>query len=310
MNKELVDYIKQQLNIGVSKNDITDVLLGQGWHQSEIDEAFFDAESSIERRESNLSFEGEQFDSPSPKTGNNMRRKIILAAGLTIILIIAGAAAMLLLRGGKDKKNAAVDNQKNPPAATKQTSVENKTASPENTETAQANPEQAKTIDPAILAESVKLEKTIIAPAGWIARQGAVAARPLAVFFKPAPENDAAGKNIFNENISVVKDNFKNSAVADLAAYVAKSKAILQSSPKIVDYKTLSDRNVNLSNGSRATLIGGSYMQNGVALKNMQLYAANGDDVYIITGAVLAQNWDAEKDMIGQAVMSFKFPAE
>ncbi|HNU96517.1 MAG TPA: hypothetical protein PKH95_03845, partial [Candidatus Magasanikbacteria bacterium] len=44
MNKELVDYIKQQSSGGVSKNKVTEVLLEQGWHQTEIDEAFADAE--------------------------------------------------------------------------------------------------------------------------------------------------------------------------------------------------------------------------------------------------------------------------
>jgi hypothetical protein len=40
------------------------------------------------------------------------------------------------------------------------------------------------------------------------------------------------------------------------------------------------------------------------------LLAVKGDYVYVVTGVVLASNWNIEKDMIGAAVMSFKFPAD
>ena len=47
MNQELIDYIKQQMNLNVSKNKIADVLLGQGWQQPELDEAFAAAEGVV-----------------------------------------------------------------------------------------------------------------------------------------------------------------------------------------------------------------------------------------------------------------------
>ncbi|GEM_PF-690815 len=291
MNKELVDYIKQQLSLSVSKNKITEILLEQGWHQAEIDEAFLDAEGGAIRAAQEISGGGESNDySRNDSAGG---KKLLLFAGLGALamLIVAAMAVSLSGKSGDDDKKQAVLPVQNAPEVSETPAVEQESPAVEENQ-----------VDPALLAEISKLEKTIVPPAGWTSRQGTVSYRPLAVFFKPEFEKDATGKNVFNENISVVRDGLLNGQ----AEYIAKAKAAL--SGKMSDYKILSDRKVNLADGSPATLIGGSFTQNGLAMKNMQLYAFENNNVYIITGVTLAQNWDAEKDMIGAAVMSFKFP--
>ncbi|TSC54267.1 MAG: hypothetical protein LiPW31_190 [Microgenomates group bacterium LiPW_31] len=41
INQQLIDYIEQQLQQGVSKKDVKDVLVLRGWKEQDIDEAFY-----------------------------------------------------------------------------------------------------------------------------------------------------------------------------------------------------------------------------------------------------------------------------
>jgi hypothetical protein len=296
MNKELVDYIKQQLSLSVSKNKITDILLEQGWHQAEIDEAFLDAESDAIRDGGGVS--GQSFNDRGRENGPG-GKKLLLVAGLGAVamLILAAIAGSFFGSSDQDQKQAGLtpDNS------------ETEAPAPEVAQNEEPNQEtalQENQADPALLAEVAKLEKTITAPAGWTSRQGMMDFRPMVVFFKPEREKDEGGNNIFSENINIVRDNL---TIAE-SEYVAKAKEALKSN--VGDYKIISERKVNLADGTAATLIGGSFVQNKIAMKNMQLYAAKNSKIYIITGVVLEKNWDAEKDLIGAAVMSFQFPAD
>lgn len=289
MNKELVEYIQQQLSLSVSKNKIIDVLLEQGWHQAEIDEAFLDAEGAAIRGGQDLS--GDAFLAPA-RDGGVSGKKILLVAGLGALAMLIIVAAVLAITSGQDnsKKPAVI--------APVEPEVINNDAPVVEGEPAAAQNQ----IDPALLADISQLEQTITPPTGWTSRQGVMSYRPMAAFFKPEWEKDATGNNLFNENISVVRDNL----LSDEKDYVTKAKTALQTN--MTDYKIISERKVNLSDGSSATLLGGSFIQNDLAMKNMQLYASKNGRIYIITGVTLAKNWDAEKDMIGAAVMSFRFP--
>jgi len=295
MNKELVDYIKQQTEINISRNEITDILLQQGWHQSEIDEAFAQAGAA----DGGEAIFGKEFDA-GPEQGNGG------GAGKKALLFVLPIAAVLLLAAGamifisqQNSPNSQNEPTETPTAVEENSAPANAVVEDQPQETVVAGQNQA---DPVLLAEIAKLEKSIVPPAGWTGRQGTVSYRPLAVFFKPVWEKDAAGENIFNENINILRDILSSSE----EEYLAKAKTALQSN--IENYKIISDRKVSLKDGTQATLIGGSFTQNGTAMKNMQLYAVKGSDIYIITGVTLAENWDAEKDMIGEAVLSFAFP--
>jgi len=290
MNKELVEYIQQQLSLSVSKNKIIDVLLEQGWHQAEIDEAFLDAEGAAIR--GGQDFSGDASLAPA-RDGGGSGKKILLVAGLGALAMLIVVAAVLAITSGRDnsKKPAVI-------APVEPEVVNNDTPVVED----EPAPAAQNQIDPALLADISRLEQTITPPAGWTSRQGVMSYRPMAAFFKPEWEKDAAGNNLFNENISVVRDNL----LSDEKDYVAKAKTVLQTN--MTDYKIISERKVNLPDGSSATLLGGSFTQNDLAMKNMQLYASKNGRIYIITGVTLAKNWDAEKDMIGAAVMSFRFP--
>jgi len=281
MNKELVDYIKQQSSDGVSKNKVTEVLLEQGWHQTEIDEAFADAEGVA----------GGMVQTESSATvavGTGGKKNLLIAAAALLILVLVFAAAVSFMGKGEKKESPSLPENQEVPAEEGSQS-----------ETAGTDEDQ---VDPAIIAEISQLEKSITPPAGWIVRQGMVNYRPMAIFFKPEAEKDENGDKVINEYVNVIRDNLLNNA----NDYVEKAKAAWQA--KNVGYNLINERKVNLSDGSEAVLITGSFTQNGAEIKNMQLYAGKGDLMYIVSGFVLAKNWDAEKDMIGAAVMSFKFP--
>lgn len=293
MNKELVDYIKQQTEINVSKNEITDILLQQGWHQSEIDEAFAQAVADFgSAGQSGLNVESPALNGQNQGNGNGKKALLFIVPVAAVLLLAAGA--MMLLQKPQNPQNG----QTTPPVAENNFVDEADVANEPVTEES-GNENQAK---PELLAEIAKLEQSITPPPGWASRQGIMSQRPLAVFFKPEWEKDAAGKNIFNENVNVVRDALSS----NLDDYLDKAKAALKAN--VGDYKIISDRKVSLKDGTQATLIGGSFTQNDMAMKNMQLYAAKGSNIYIITGVTLASNWDAEKDVIGEAVMSFVFP--
>ena len=281
MNKELVDYIKQQSSDGVSKSKVTEVLLEQGWHQAEIDEAFADAQGvagGMVQTES----------SAAVAAGTGGKKSLLIAAVAFLILVLVFAAvASFMGKGEKEEVSSLPESQEAPAAEGLQG------------ETATEGEDQ---IDPAIIAEISQLEKSITPPAGWIVRQGMVNYRPMAIFFKPEAEKDGNGEKIINEYVNVIRDNLLNNA----NDYVEKAKTAWQA--KNVDYSLVSERKVNLSDGAGAVLLTGSLVQNDAEIKNMQLFVGKGDVMYIISGFVLAKNWDAEKDMIGAAVMSFKFP--
>ena len=287
MNKELVDYIKQQLSVSVSRNKIVDILLEQGWHQAEIDEAFAAVEGNAIREDGGMPREN-GFDGAVGGDGGR-NKKILLAAGAAVLVLAMIFAVAASFMGKGEKKEAAPlpEDQKPPVAESSQN------------ETVVAEEDQ---IDPAVIDEISRLEQTITPPSGWTSRQAVMSYRPMALFFKPEQEKDDAGNKIFNEVVNIVRDNL----LSKEEEYLAKAKGLLQS--EIENYKSLSERKINLSDGSPATLIEGSFTQKEMAVRSMQLYAAKDNRIYILTGVVLAKNWDAEKDVIGAALMSFKFP--
>jgi len=300
MNQELVDYIKQQRNISVSKNKIINVLLEQGWHQSEIDEAFAAADGDGGMAKNNGSGEGKFADfEPTEGSGGGNRKMIIYAiCGVAVLAILAVAVIFVSIGGKKDTvdvPNNAVNNN----AAATDNAADDSQKKAEDLAQAQ--------VDAAMVSAINKLEASIQPPAGWTVREGMVRERPLAVFFKPTVEKNSSGKSVFNENISISQDVFKSVNVADAAGYIAKAKSTIESTVK--GYKIVSEKKVKLSDGTEATLITGTYTQNELALKNTQLYAFKGDNVYVVTGIVLESNWAKEKDMIGTSILSFKFPA-
>jgi hypothetical protein len=310
MNQELVDYIKQQMKVNVSKNKVVEVLLEQGWRQSEIDEAFLVAGGPAGAVKvggfGENQFEEGGLERSVAGTAANRRMIMYVAAGLVVLAIFA--AIIILPSLGSNKENPTVVNNPKPlvvPDKVRVKTVVSPTVA--NSQNAASDAMKAQ-ISAGLMAEIKKLEASIQPPAGWVEREGTVRTRPLVVFFKPTTEKDSSGKDVYNENISISEDIYKSVDVTNPDGYVARAKGIIQAA--VPSYKMVTEKKVKLGDGTEATLIGGSLSQNGLALKSMQLYAFKGDNACVITGIVAAANWDKEKDAVGAAVMSFKFPAD
>ncbi len=300
MNQDLVDYIRQQLKTGVSKNKITDTLLGQGWQQTDLDEAFAAAAGAKRAPETpagkDNGFQEIEEDISRPKFG---RQAILLAiAGIAALAVLAGVAMLFLPSEKKGGGDTAGGQPTDTPAENSGATTQNET--PADTDQIPA----ALDVDTAALAR--EMEGLIQPPSGWQEKTGEISLQAALYFMKPAAEKDASGKTIFNEFVNITRGSIKARGAADAAAYLEKRKAALQS--KIASYKITSERKIKLAGGEEATLINASFTQNGLAMKNTQLFAFKGDFAYIVTAVVLASNWDKEKDMVGAAVTSFKLP--
>ncbi len=304
MNQELVEYIKQQTSLSVSKNKITDILLGQGWQQAELDEAFAAAEGASNAAASKISQEetdpgaADDFEEETPSGGS--KKKIILIGGITLVLILA-IGGILAFTGGSKKQDKPV--VQNPVAENNVQPAQEDNKNPAGN--GATNEVDKPAIDnSSLIAAAEALSKTITPPTGWQLRQGIIHNRPLVGYFKPTVEG--TGENALTENISITAENIKNAGAESEADYLAKSKSSLATSMQ--NYKTIVEKPVTLSDGSNATLISSSSTRDGNAIRGMQLFAFKNGVAYVITGVVMASNWDAEKDMLGAAVLSFKFP--
>jgi flagellar basal body-associated protein FliL len=305
MNQELIDYIKQQMNLNVSKNKITDVLLGQGWQQAELDEAFSAAEGApVSLRFSSGDPAGSQIDDSENGeiSGSNRKTIIIAASVLVAVAMLAGIIILPLTGGKKDDPGKVADDPKS-------TEVDKPAVTETDAQKEERLAAEKAAVDRAELASAAKeLVGLITPPAGWTSRAGIMDSRPLAAFFKPTKEKDDTGKEILTESITITRESIKPIGVSNIDDYFAKSKDAIKSD--IPDYKITAERKVNLGDSSQAILAGATFTDGGIALRNMQLVALKGDQVYVVTGVVLGSNWESEKDMLGAAVMSFKYPVQ
>jgi hypothetical protein len=308
MNQELIDYIKQQLEDSVPKKKIDNILLQQGWRQAEIDEAFSAAQGAVQASGPSRS---DSFSGNFPKggaLGSGGSRKIVTfaAAAIIIVAVLAGVIIMALL-GANDNGKKSGNEPASAPATSEPKNNTNNTTSPNpETNTQNTTSPAAEKINSEATAMIKKMETAITPPAGWAPQELIIGATPIAVFFKPTKEKNSSGKEFFYENVSIARSYFRSKNVSDAAQYLDYAKNLIKSSNQ--NYQINSEKKVKLSDGTEATLLTGSYTEEGNPMKNMQLYAFKGDYVYIVTGFVTAANWDKEKDMIGAAIMSFKFP--
>jgi len=313
MNQELVDYIKQQISLSVSKNKITDVLLGQGWQQPELDEAFAAAEGAASAA-AKVSYDSSE---PAVEEGvasegapGGINRKMILIGAITLVILLGGGGVLMLTSSQGAKEQSPVAEKKTEiPVVTEP--VEGGSSVTVDGEAKTGNDVgfgQEPAIDNTSLIKAAAiLKETVTPPAGWVLREGFKNNLLSVGYFKPEAEKDSAGKVIFEEYLLVTLDNLKTANVANVGDYITKSKTALETGIK--DFKVTAEKDVTLADGSAGKLIGCSYTDEGNAARCMQLIASKGDEVYVITAFVLASNWEAEKDMLGAAVMSFKFPA-
>lgn len=77
-NQQLLDYIKQQLQQGVDRETIKNSLTAQGWQQSDLDQAFLQAQSKNTVLQSEI----------LPQRNHSRMKKFFIIAGIILVLVI------------------------------------------------------------------------------------------------------------------------------------------------------------------------------------------------------------------------------
>ena len=90
-NQELVNYIKQQLDQGVSKEEVTDKLVSKGgWDKQDVDEAFISIFPPTPEPKPEPEIIAPQPMEIKPKKGSN---KFLMVATVMISLLLIGGGA-------------------------------------------------------------------------------------------------------------------------------------------------------------------------------------------------------------------------
>jgi hypothetical protein len=138
-------------------------------------------------------------------------------------------------------------------------------------------------------------------PKGWQVGQGSNNGRNFIIFLSPTQEKNNKGQVVFNENINITSEPNKE-ATSD--AYVQKSRQALQQ--YLTGYKITDEKDVTV-NGQPAKIIGGTFTQNGLQLRSLQLFAFKGTTAYVVTGLALVTKWVNDSPAIQASLTSFVF---
>ncbi|MCO1656795.1 hypothetical protein [Pseudonocardia humida] len=124
----------------------------------------------------------------------------------------------------------------------------------------------------------------LLPPEGWdvdtSGQQGTTA-----VFLDPQPVSTAAGQ--FRVNVNVIVGAFDG----DLDDLLAETRTQLTT---FTAYTSTADEDVELSDGTKAHLIGGTFTDDasGFDLQNLQLFTVDGGNVFAVTGTAPVEVWD------------------
>jgi len=137
----------------------------------------------------------------------------------------------------------------------------------------------------------------INAPKGWSMDESGKF--ETTVLFLSTQANKEGEKNS-NAGISVVS---KPSMGLILDAYANVVKKALPS--KLQDYKLTDEKTLSV-NGEKARIISGTFTQNALHLKILQLIVVKNDKAHVVSGVALESAWNQYKDLIESSLLTFK----
>jgi len=326
-NQQLLDYIKQQLQQGVSREIITNNLISQGWQQSHINEAFSQSSGQSFTAQVNPSFDVGDASKNGKATTSLVLGIIgliawfipLIGAPITIIGLIFGIKGLKSLKRGvaiagivlcsiglfATVVNASIGAYQ---GATGQNYLVNKFLNRDTQQESPAQPTSQQPQQQKAPQDSIPgvLERQpysnaqygfkINAPKGWrVDESGQLGT--IVFFLNTKPDQE--GGNPFSANINVTTGSTQG---YDLDGYVSATKDLL---PKVLqNYKSTDNRKVNI-NGMQAQIIGGTFMQGVFPLRNLQLIVVKDGQAYVVTGTVLESTWNQYKDLIESSLMTF-----
>lgn len=332
INQQLLDYIKQQLHLGESPEIIRNTLLQKGWPEQDLNEAFsqfsiqnqnVDSEKSpnpsniLDSAEISNQNQGivqnvnpnnivndpralNQSQSTINQTSQNnlvtnnidtsarnpiKTRKVVIGIVLGIIVLV-----LLIIFSFPYIKNVIKGyNEERNKASTSDISAL----------TGGINPADA---TPEALARETYIDYQfgfkINPPTGWSIDQSGQSGA-LAIFSNPKTDQD--GSNQFVANINIVSESAKG---LDLDSYVENTKKQLPIS--LTNYQSTENKKLTLEE-IPTQFIGGTFAQEKLNLRNLQLILIKDNVAYIITGTALASTWDQYKDMFESMFQTFSF---
>ncbi len=162
------------------------------------------------------------------------------------------------------------------------------------------------TIEPAPTIAPITLENythaslgfKINSPAGWTKDESGQLGT-VVIFMNTQAETQ--GENAFNASINVTSSDLTGSTLEEV---LAASKAQL---PVVFQNHQLTTEKEVMINDQKAYLIGSKFTQGVFDLENMQLLAAHGERVYVVTATSLATAWEKYEKAFEESLLSFGF---
>lgn len=333
MNPQLLEWTEQQLRQGMSKDAIRSALLAQGWQASDVEEAL----AAPERNAAGSSVPVAPNSSAAktvycPKCGarNPESAKFCDACGAKLEAVAAsqdvgtitgekkwwqqwwGLIILFLTTGligvvvipmvWRSKLSSAIKwgitvvivvivwslniyllslLQKNSP----------QTQSPAATSTASDLLETGPYVN-------TQIGFQIRPPMGWSINEGGQSGAHV-IFLNPIPDQE--GENQFSANLNVVSEPVED---VSLQEYVEFYKEFY---PKFfTDYALVEERNVTLANGQEAYILGSTFTQGVLKIRNLQLLAVDGTTGYGVTATAAPSAWDTYKKVFEASLLTFE----
>lgn len=120
-----------------------------------------------------------------------------------------------------------------------------------------------------------------------------------ALVFAVNPTPDIKDEAKFSSNMNITSEDVQ---AATLDEYISITQEAL---PKFLsDYKVTEDRVVTVG-GIPARIIGGTFTQGQLKLRNIQLVVIKDGKAYVVTATSLASSWNAYKAVMEASAMTF-----
>jgi len=75
----------------------------------------------------------------------------------------------------------------------------------------------------------------------------------------------------------------------------------------LTNYKIVEEKTTTI-NGRPAYLVGGTFTQNNLSLRSLQLFTFKDNTAYVVTALDLASQWAADSPAIVASLQTFQFP--
>jgi hypothetical protein len=142
----------------------------------------------------------------------------------------------------------------------------------------------------------------VLPPSGWTVDTSG-AQGTAAVFLDPEPVDTPKGA--FQPNVNVIVAPSPGGKLPDLLDGTRKELASLN------QYKSTTDEDVTLADGTAAHLFGGTFtdQSSGLDLQNLQLFAVDDTSVYVVTGTAPVGAWSKYESELSTSVRSMTLRA-